>query len=159
MGSKILDASAFYAGVPFKSLAEYYTTPGVYEEIRHIKKNQGILDMLCEIGRLKIVEPKAESTRAAVRAARESGDFRQMSIQDISIIALGLEIGGEIITDDFAVSNVADKLNMCALPVMTTGIRDAGKWIHYCPACKISQKTGEKCDRCGTRLKRKLFKR
>ena len=39
MDFRILDASAFYAGVPFRSSEDCYTTSLVYDEIQHIKKN------------------------------------------------------------------------------------------------------------------------
>ena len=54
MDFRILDASAFYAGVPFRSSEECYTTPLVYEEIQHIKKNHDALGTLLETNRLKI---------------------------------------------------------------------------------------------------------
>jgi len=41
---------------------------------------------------------------------------------------------------------------------MTKGIKDVGKWIHYCPGCKTSFKGGKECSNCGTALKRKLIK-
>ena len=158
MDSRILDASAFYAGVPFGSPADYYTTPLVYEEIEHIKQNHGALEMLLETGRLKIREPDSKATDVAVRVARDTGDLQQLSRQDISVIALGIEMKGEIVTDDFAVSNVAKNLGLKVSPVMTTGIRDVGRWIHYCPACRTNHTSGKECPACGTLLKRKLLK-
>ena len=48
-------------------------------------------------------------------------------------------------------------------PVMTGGIRDVGRWIHYCPGCRADQGgaagDASRCTICGTRLKRKLIKR
>ena len=159
MDFRILDASAFYAGVPFRSSEECYTTPLVYEEIQHIKKNHDALGTLLETNRLKIREPDEQSTQAAIKAAKETGDFPQLSKQDISIIALGMETKGEIITDDFAISNVAKNIGLVIVPIMTKGIKDVGKWIHYCPGCKASYQGGKECSVCGTALKRKLIKK
>ncbi len=158
MAFRVLDASAFYAGVPFGSSAECCTTPLVYEEVRHIKRDHDALGVLIETGRLRIMEPGPGSTEAAERAARKTGDLRQLSRQDVSVVALGLEVGGDIVTDDFAVSNVARSLGIVALPVMTGGIRDAGRWIHYCPGCRRRQGRGSECDRCGTPLRRRLVR-
>ena len=110
MDFRILDASAFYAGVPFRSSEECYTTPLVYEEIQHIKKNHDALGTLLETNRLKIREPDEQYTQNAIKSAKETGDFPQLSKQDISIIALGMETKGQIITDDFAISNVGRRL-------------------------------------------------
>jgi UPF0271 protein len=155
---KILDASAFYAGVPFRSSDVCYTTTLVFDEIKHIKKNHDALGTLLETNRLKIREPDIESTKTATDAAKKTGDFPQLSKQDISIIALCIENKGEIITDDFAISNVAKNLELKISPIMTRGIKDVGKWIHYCPGCRTNHKTGTECPACGTPLKRKLLK-
>ncbi len=158
MDFRILDASAFYAGVPFRSSNDYYTTSIVYDEIRHIKKNHGALEILLETNRLKIREADRESTEAATKAAKDTGDFPQLSKQDMSIIALCIEMNGEIISDDFAISNVVKNLGLKISPIMTQGIKDVGKWIHYCPGCRTNYTNGKECPMCGTSLKRKLIK-
>ena len=158
MDFRILDASAFYAGVPFRSSSVYHTTPLVYDEISHIKKNHGALEILLETKRLKIREPDKESTQDAVKAAKDTGDFPQLTKQDISIIALCIEMNGEIISDDFAISNVVKNLGLKISPIMTQGIKDVGKWIHYCPGCKTNHTNVKECPICGTPLKRKLLK-
>jgi len=155
---RILDASAFYAGVPFRSSDDYYTTSLAYDEIRHIKKNHDVLGTLLETNRLKIREPDKESTEAAIKAAKDTGDFPQLSKQDISIIALCIEMNGEIISDDFAISNVAKNLGLKISPIMTQGIKDVGKWVHYCPGCRTNHINKKECPICGTPLKRKLLK-
>ena len=158
MDFRILDASAFYAGVPFRSSSDCYTTSLVYDEIKHIKKNHDALGTLLETNRLKIREPDKKAINAAIMAAKDTGDFPQLSKQDISIIALCIEINGEIISDDFAISNVAKNLGLKISPIMTQGIKDVGKWIHYCPGCKTNHTSGKECPICGTPLKRKLLK-
>ncbi|MFQ5475937.1 MAG: NOB1 family endonuclease [Nitrosopumilus sp.] len=158
MDFRILDASAFYAGVPFRSSNDCYTTSLVYDEIKHIKKNHDALGTLLETNRLKIREPDKKSTDIAVKAAKDTGDFPQLSKQDISIIALCIEMNGEIISDDFAISNVAKNLDLKISPIMTQGIKDVGKWVHYCPGCRTNHTSGKECPTCGTPLKRKLLK-
>ena len=158
MDFRILDASAFYAGVPFRSSNDCYTTSLVYDEIKHIKKNHDALGTLLETNRLKIREPDKESTNAAIKASKDTGDFLQLSKQDISILALCIEMNGEIISDDFAISNVAKNLGLKISPIMTQGIKDVGKWIHYCPGCRTNHNSGKECPMCGTPLKRKLLK-
>ena len=159
MDFRILDASAFYAGVPFRSSSDYYTTSLVYDEIRHIKKNHGALEILLETNRLKIREPDRKSIEVAVKAAKDTGDFPQLTKQDISIIALCIETSGEIISDDFAISNVVKNIGLKISPIMTQGIKDVGKWIHYCPGCRTNHTNVKECPVCGTLLKRKLLKK
>ena len=158
MDFRILDASAFYAGVPFGLANDCYTTSLVYDEIKHIKKNHDALGTLLETNRLKIREPGKESTMTAVKAARNTGDYQQLSKQDLSVIALCIELDGEIISDDFAISNVARNLGLKISPIMTQGIKDVGKWVHYCPGCRTNHASGKECPMCATPLKRKLLK-
>ena len=158
MDFRILDASAFYAGVPFRTSNDCYTTTLVYDEIKHIKKNHDALGTLLETNRLKIREPSQKSIDSAIQAAKNTGDYPQLSKQDMSIIALCIETQGEIITDDFAISNVIKNLGLNISPIMTKGIKDVGKWIHYCPGCRTNHPNGIECPICATPLKRKLLK-
>ena len=158
MDFKILDASAFYAGIPFRDSGEYFTTSAVLDEIKHIKKSHDALETLMETSRLKIRQPDGEFLQKAIEASKKTGDFQQLSKQDLSIIALGIELEGQIITDDFAISNVAKNIGLRISPLMTQGITDVGKWIHYCPGCQSNHESGRECPSCGTPLKRKLIK-
>ena len=159
MDFRILDASAFYAGVPFGSDSECYTTSLIYQEIKHIKKNQNVLETLLETDRLKIRDPDNDSVNSAITSAKETGDYQQLSKQDISIIALCINLNGLIITDDFAIINVAKNIGLQTSHIMTAGIHDIGRWVHYCPGCRVNHTSGKECPICGTPLKRKLLKR
>ena len=137
---------------------EFFTTSLIFDEIKHIKKNHDAIGILMEAKRLKISDPDAEFVDKIKAASKKTGDFNQLSKQDISVIALCLQMNGEIITDDFAISNVAKNLNLKVSPLMTSGINDVGNWIHYCPGCKKNFESGSECPLCGTQLKRKLIK-
>ncbi len=90
MVSRILDASAFYVGIPFRSQIECYTTPQVYDEIKHIKKNHDALGILIQTKRLKIIDPETKYKDLVVKMAKATGDFRNLSKEDISSISLCL---------------------------------------------------------------------
>ena len=60
MDFRVLDATAFYAGVPFTSQDSYYVTSLVCDEIKHIKKSHGALEILLDSKRLIIQDPKEE---------------------------------------------------------------------------------------------------
>lgn len=158
MDFRILDASAFYAGVPFRSSEDCYTTSLVYDEIKHIKKHDGSIDTLLETNRLKIMDADDDSIKLAIKASKETGDYQQLSKQDISILALSISLKGEIISDDYAITNVAKNLGIKISPVMSNNFTDVGKWVHYCPGCRTNHNKGKECPMCGTPLKRKLLK-
>ena len=158
MGSRALDASAFYAGVPFSSTETCHTTPAVLAEVSHIKGRFGAIEGLIEAGRIIVAEPGPGSVERARRAARGSGDSGSLSEQDVSILALAAEIGADLVTDDFAVSNAAAFMGVRAVPVMTGGIRRAGSWIVHCAECgrRPAVKGASACPECGGPIRRRL---
>ena len=158
MAFRVLDSSAFYAGIPFSSSEPSVTTSHVYNEIKHIKKDHDAVQILIETRRLKISDPDHRFIITVNNAAKKSGDFPNLSQEDISIIALSLQLNAELITDDFAVSNVAKNLSIKVIPVMTSGIKNVIIWKYYCPGCKTDFSKVTECPRCGNRLKRKPMK-
>ena len=158
MDFRVLDASAFYAGIPFSSNEASYTTSLVYNEIEHIKKDHDAIQILIETKRLVINDPEDKFIIIANNAAKKSGDFPNLSNQDISAIALSLQLQAELVTDDFAISNVAKNLNIKVVPVMTSGIKNVVTWRYYCPGCKTNFSRVTECPRCGNKLKRKPMK-
>lgn len=159
MASKVYDASAFYAGIPFSSPEQGYTTSLVFDEIKHIKKDHGVLDILLETDRLRIQDPDSENLNFVIEAAKKTGDYQKLSKADISTLALTHQIQGQLITDDFAALNLAKNIHLDTHPIMTKGIKDVGKWIHYCPMCKKEFSGIIECPNCGSKLNRRLFKR
>ena len=130
---RVLDATAFYAGIPFSSQDSYYVTTMVYDEIKHIKKNHSALEILLDSKRLVIHDPDINFEEKVRYTAKETGDLKSLSNEDISSISLSLEFNTALISDDFAISNVAKQLGIEIIPLMTKGIKITGKWIHYCP--------------------------
>ena len=155
----MLDSSAFYAGIPFSSNEPSYITSLVYNEIEHIKKDHDAIQILIETKRITVNEPENRFVTTTINAAKKSGDFPNLSDEDISTIALSLQLDAELVTDDFAVSNVAKNLNIKVIPVMTDGIKNIVTWKYYCPGCKIDFSKITVCPRCGNKLKRKVMRR
>jgi len=156
---RVLDATAFYAGIPFVSNDSFMTTNMVYDEIQHIKTKQGALEILQQTGRLQIRDPTEDSINIIREAAERTGDSVTISEQDVSIIALALENKIELITDDFAVTNVAKQLKIRTSSLMTQGISTVGKWISYCSMCGKEFSKENECPICGNKLNRKLIKK
>ena len=158
MAFRVLDSTAFYAGIPFSSNEPNYTTSLVYNEIEHIKKDHDAIQILIETKRLMIRDPDHQFIITANNTAKKSGDIPNLSDEDISTIALSLQLNAELVTDDFAVSNVAKNLGIKVIPVMTNGIKKVVTWKYYCPGCKTNFSKITECPRCGNRLKRKPSK-
>ena len=153
-----MDATAFYAGIPFISQAIHYVSTLVYDEIEHIKKNHDALQVLINTNRLLVRQPQVKFQEMVKECATKTGDINSLSAQDISCIALSVELNAELISDDFAVSNVSNILGIKIIPLMTKGIKIVGNWIFFCPACKADFPNEKECLMCGNKLKKKLVK-
>lgn len=159
MASRILDATSFYAGIPFSSQEQSFTTTLVFEEIKHIKKSHDAVQILIDLGRLKIIEPEQKNIDFILEKARNTGDLLNLSKEDVSVLALCLQLNGELVTDDYTVSNVAKHLNVRVIPIMTKGISKIFDSVYFCPACnKIFEKMSD-CPICGSKLKKKSAER
>ncbi|MEW6043386.1 MAG: nucleotide-binding protein [Thermoproteota archaeon] len=158
MASRVYDASAFYAGIPFSSPQQGCTTPLVFDEIKHIKQSHGVLEILLDAGRLEIVEPDSEKTNMVIEHSKKTGDYQKLSKADISAVALAFQLNAQLVTDDFAVLNLAKNLGLDVAPIMTKGIKMVGKWVYYCPACKKEFSAMDTCPICANKLRRKLLK-
>jgi UPF0271 protein len=157
----ILDATAFYAGLPYTSVECYKTTVEVLKEVTHSSKYLAMINTLIDSKRLVVEEPPPEAYQRVRAAAAETKDISSLSEADLSILALALHYSEKgdvaIVTDDYAVQNVAQTLNIQFTPTMSRGIRRMVRWVKYCPAC--SQVFGGKmhyCPVCGTALKRRV---
>lgn len=151
---RVLDATSFYAGIPFSSPDVSYTTPLVFEEVKHIKKSHDAITALIETERLRIVGPEEKFTQIVLKKAEETGDYQHLSREDVSVIALCLQLGGELLTDDFAVLNVAKHLDLKVHPVMTKGA-DKKNWVYFCSGCNASFSRLSVCPTCGSKLVRR----
>ena len=164
----VLDTSAFIAG--FESLAvseKQYTVPKVGRELIGGSIPWTRFKAAIENGKLTIREPKKTFTQEILEASRKVGDMRYLSEADLQVLALALELKANglsplIVTDDYSIQNVANKVGVEFTSLLTFGIKFHFKWILYCPACyrKYPPDYNFKvCEVCGTELKRKPKKK
>jgi UPF0271 protein len=150
----VLDASAFYAGTPFLSGRRCLTTGAVLDEVRHIKS--AALEALMDAGNLSVLDPDRKSIDAVAAAAKKTGDVARLSHADISVIALALQKNATLVSDDYAVANVAATLGVAVETSSGKGIKQVRKWVSYCSACgKAYGPDAKECRLCGNKLKRR----
>ena len=155
----VLDTTAFYAGVPYTNTTEnLVTTPDVISEVSNERTRS-----LIALSKINVLQGTQDAFKRVKEAARGTGD-NNMSKADLSVLALCLSIAADgdhaiLLSDDFAVENVASKLGINARPLMTAGITTAAEWVFFCPACgKKYNKPRPDCLVCGTKLERRLKK-
>ena len=152
-----LDAGAFYTGLVFLSSAyQYWTTQAIFDEVKHIKRSLGAIEALLESNTLQVLNSDRKNIDKVVAAARRTGDYQKLSEADISVIALALQLKIPLVTDDYAVANVATTLKIPVKSVASKGITHTRRWTAYCSACgKAFGPNAKECRLCGNRLRRK----
>jgi len=141
---------------------ESYSVPEVTEELRQQTGPFYRLSVSTASGKLKIQSPSKPSLSEVLAEAGALGDKVVLSKTDISIVALALDLSKQgmtpvIVSDDYAVQNVAEALKLNYQSLATFGIRQKFNWVLYCPACfrQYPNDETQECSVCGTKLKRK----
>jgi len=164
----VLDTSAFIAGFdPLTVPEKQYTVPEVKKELIAGSMPWIRFNAAIENRKLNIRNPKSSVLQEILEASRKVGDIRYLSEADLQVLALALELKGRglsplIITDDYSIQNVANKIDVEFTSLLTFGIKFRFKWILYCPACYRKYPSDYKfkiCEVCGTVLKRKPKKK
>jgi rRNA maturation endonuclease Nob1 len=79
--------------------------------------------------------PQPESVKSAHRAATASGDISGLSEVDVEVLALALESGLPLVTDDYRLQNICESLGHSWRPAVTEGIKERWSWQLVCPGC------------------------
>ncbi|WP_290901185.1 PIN domain-containing protein [Ferroglobus sp.] len=140
----VLDATAIIAR---KKVENAVTTPEVVEEIKDEDSK-----LYLDVSGIKVEKVKEKFVKEVLEVAKKTGDIHKLSEADISVLAKALEYKATIITDDYAVQNVAKALKLKFEPVIHSGIRKSFKWIKVCRGCgrKIES---DICPVCGSEAK------
>ncbi len=142
----VLDSSAIIEGFIPPGDAEIYITPGVESEV----KKKGL-----DFSIYRVVSPSRYNTKLVVKAAKETGDFPVLSAVDMELLALALQLDATIITDDYAIQNVAAHLKLDFQGLHQDGIKEMRKWKWKCTSCgRYFNKHYDVCPVCGGELKR-----
>jgi endoribonuclease Nob1 len=153
----VIDASAFYSGFPFLTLSTCYTTNSILNEIKHMNRKYGAIELLIDSDRLKILEADKECLRQVVTMAKKTGDYEKLSTADVSILALAFQLKSTLISDDYAVQNMAATLKIPVGTIGTKGITKVRRWINFCNACgKAYGPNISQCMLCGNTLRRRF---
>lgn len=99
-----------------------------------------------------IFEPDVISLRLVRDVAKQTGAER-LTDADISILALAKGKDATLVTDDFAVCNLAKILSIKLLNLGTKGIRETRKWVKFCKSCGKGYAPKDTiCAICGNKL-------
>jgi len=100
--------------------------------------------------------PEPETVERVERAARETGDLAELSQTDVRLVAAAFELDGHLVTDDYAMQNVAEKLNVAVEVIAQDGIAEQRDWRFQCQGCgREFDENHDRCPICGSDLSRK----
>jgi rRNA maturation endonuclease Nob1 len=114
-----------------------------------------IIDALEGSG-MRIHIPDPETVARIERAARETGDEATLSRTDVRLLATAFELDATLVTDDYAMQNVADRLDVAVEVIAREGIDERRDWRFQCQGCgREFDDSRDRCPICGSELTRK----
>ena len=148
---QVLDASAFIHDHTTEE--RMATIPLVREEL---EDEAGYRFDALEGSGMRIHIPKPETVERVERAARETGDAGTLSRTDVRLLATSFELDATLVTDDYAMQNVAEKLDVAVDVIAQEGIDERRDWRFQCQGCgRTFDEHRDRCSICGSDLERK----
>jgi endoribonuclease Nob1 len=147
----VLDSSAFFTTVTYEG--ELYTASSVISELRDFS-SKARFDLLLESG-LQVLDPDRDFLRHVRENSVARGEADVLSTTDIDVLALALQLQAAIVSDDYALQNVARSLNITVIPIQQKGARNI-RWKFRCSGCGRYYRGSGVCQVCGALIQRKL---
>ena len=107
-------------------------------------------------GGMRLHSPSSESVDRVRTAADASGDAGVLSETDIGVVATAFDLDATLVTDDYAMQNVAERLQLRTRPIAQQGITATRRWRFQCQGCgRTFDDASDRCPVCGAALTRK----
>ena len=150
----IADSAVFIMGYPVESTL-LITVPSVVNELKSSEASMRF-DLAREDG-AKVEMPQPDMIDEVLGMAEHTRDVEELSTTDVDILAKALERKDDatLLTDDYAVQNVAVMLGIDVKPVVQKKIRDILVWEKQCVGCRKRFDDGDVCPICGSELKKR----
>ena len=149
---RVLDASAFIHD--YTTEDDAVTIPLVREELSD--DASGYRFDALEGSGMRLHVPDEETVERIERAARSTGDATELSRTDTRLLAAALELDATLVTDDYAMQNVADQLDVDVEVIAREGIEEQRDWDYQCQGCgRVYDEAHDRCEICGSDLTRK----
>jgi UPF0271 protein len=148
---QVLDASAFIHD--YTTDEPTATIPLVREEL---EDEAGYRFDALEGSGMRIHIPDSETVERVERAARDTGDAETLSGTDVRLLGAAFELDATLVTDDYAMQNVAEKLDVDVHVIARSGIDERRDWQFQCQGCgRTFDDHRDRCGICGSDLERK----
>ncbi|MGP8322251.1 MAG: NOB1 family endonuclease [Methanosarcinaceae archaeon] len=149
----IADSAVFIMGYP----VDFQILITVQSVVNELKSSEASMRfyLACEEG-ARVEMPQPHMVDKILDIAKQTRDIDELSVTDIDILAKALEYKDDatLLTDDYAVQNVAMTLGINVKPVVQEKIRDILIWEKQCVGCRKRFNDGDVCPICGSALKK-----
>lgn len=155
MFMKVLDTSAVLRSDMDFSDGDYIMPQSVLDEISGGERCA--IDIAIRSNDIKIVSPGSNYLERVKKTAEKTGDISTLSGTDIDVIAIALQESCPIMTDDYAIQNVASTLGLTYEKSSQNGIKKLINWKKVCTGCGKEYASTYKgdCPVCGSGIKRR----
>ena len=155
----ILDTSALI-NWPIDALNGGFVVSGQRSEVERIAPERMLS---IETAGVNWSSPSSESVQESTAIARKTGDLDGLSETDLHLLALAIELGGHMHTDDYRLQNLCNSVGVSWSPVVSEGIKETWNWEIRCIGCGTSVVGAEKtrpaseeigaCAECGSEMR------
>ena len=155
----ILDTSALI-NWPIDALNGGFVVSGQRLEVERIAPERMLS---IETAGVNWSSPSSESVQESTAIARKTGDLDGLSETDLHLLALAIELGGHMHTDDYRLQNLCNSVGVSWSPVVSEGIKETWNWEIRCIGCGTLVAGAEKtrpaseeigaCAECGSELR------
>lgn len=149
----VMDTSVILSGKDIPLTDPMYIPPGVLKEIKKGGRWFRKLMNMKAVG-LKTVTPPGAAVMDVRRRAKNTGDLVRLSDTDIEVIALAVHLDAVILTDDYAIQNMAKNLGVSYKGISQEGITEEYSWTYRCTKCgRWYKEPTDDCRICGGEVK------
>ena len=156
---RALDTGALLAW-PLVDLIGCLCVPG---QVAEVMKHSPERAMLIQSQGPRFLSPSTAAIEQARASAIETGDLSGLAAVDLEILALAIEHGAELVTDDYRLQNVCTNFDHPWTGIIQDGIEDSWTWTLECRGCRRqhpaleTKRKGDygNCPECGAELRLK----
>ncbi len=153
----VLDTSALVGGLVLTGRGEFFTIDEVLNEAKGLLTKSRLEAGLLS-GTVKILSPSESSLEKVKEICVRTCNV--ISETDAKLLALALDLEATLVTDDYALQNVAAIMGVSIRPITTEGIKEVREWEKFCPSCgRVYERKSKVCEVCGHVLSKRVKKR
>ncbi|MED5451936.1 MAG: PIN domain-containing protein [Candidatus Thermoplasmatota archaeon] len=154
---EVLDTAALLAW-PVERMSGSLVVPGQRAELVRISPDR---ELALDAANLIWELPSDDALDRARDLAITTGDMAGLSAVDFELLALAIEMGATLVTDDYRLQNICELGGVAWSSVTTEGIRSMWSWELRCSGCGLIVNTPDtpspdrnlgNCRECGSEL-------